>query len=237
MIVCGEEVYIISRSGQVAEVNAFAKECGVLQIPIVDAAVVFEDPYDGDIYFLVMRNALYVESMDHHLIPPFIMQEAGLVVNHVAKIHCQQRTQEDHRIIDKGSELHIRLRLEGIFSSFPTRRPSAEDLQRDHIECIYLSPADWNPNSDHFSNNEDMLIDFEGRAVENGSSARKVERSYLIEEVDAMDDPISVVQQFQIDAVQVGSEHLLDQEIGRIAEVSDASVGLNPYIDNSSSPL
>ena len=144
MIVCGKEVYIISRSGQVAEVNAFAKECGVLQIPIVDAAVVFEDPYNGEIYFLVMRNALYVESMDHHLIPPFIMQEAGLVVNDVAKIHCRQRTQEDHSIIDRDSKLHIRLRLEGIFSSFPTRKPSVEDLQRDHIECIYLSPADWN---------------------------------------------------------------------------------------------
>ena len=51
MIVCDKEVYIISRSGQVAEVNAFAKECGVLQILIVDAAVVFEDPYDGDIYY------------------------------------------------------------------------------------------------------------------------------------------------------------------------------------------
>ena len=171
MIVCGKEVYIISRSGQVAEVNAFAKECGVLQIPIVDAVVVFEDPYDGDIYFLVMQNALYVESMDHHLIPPFIMQEAGLVVNDVAKIHCQQCTQEDHSIIDKDSKLHIRLRLEGIFSSFPTRKPCHEDLQRDHIECIYLFPADWNPNSNHFSNKEDMLIDFEGRALESFSMA------------------------------------------------------------------
>ena len=74
MIVCGKEVYVISRSGQVAEVFAFAKECSVLQIPIVDAAIVFEDPYNGNIYFLVMRNALYVESMDHHLIPPFIMR-------------------------------------------------------------------------------------------------------------------------------------------------------------------
>ena len=83
-----------------------------------------------------------------------------------------------------------------------------------------------------------MLIDFEGRALENGSSARKVERSYLIEETDAVDvDPISVVQQFQIDAVQVGSEHLLDQEIERIAEVSDASVGLNPHIDTSCNTL
>ena len=81
MVVCGRDVYVISKSGQVVEVNAFAKECGVLQILIIDAAVVFEDPYNGNIYFLVIGNALYVESMDHHLIPPFIMREAGLVVN------------------------------------------------------------------------------------------------------------------------------------------------------------
>ena len=58
----------------------------------------------------------------------------------------------------------------------------------------------------------------------------------MIEEADAV-DPISVVQQYQIDAVQVGSEHLLDQEIDRIAEVSDASVGLNPRIDTSCNTL
>ena len=195
MIVCGRDVYIISKSGQVAEDNAFAKECGVLNIPIVNADVVFEDPYEGDIYFLVMRNALYVGSMDHHLIPPFIMQEAGLVVNDVPKIHCQHRTQEDHSIINQDSKLHIRLKLEGIFSSFPTRKLSKEDLQRDHIEAVYLSPAVWNPNSDHFSNNEDMLINFEGRAVENDSSPRKVERSYLIEDVK-IDDSIFLVYQF-----------------------------------------
>ena len=56
MIVCGRDVYIISKSGQIAEVNAFAKECGILQIPIIDAAVIFDDPYDGDIYLLVMQH-------------------------------------------------------------------------------------------------------------------------------------------------------------------------------------
>ena len=81
-----------------------------------------------------------------------------------------------------------------------------------------------------------MLIDFEGRALENESSAKKVERSYLIEEADVV-DPTSVAQQFQIDAVQIGSEHLLDQEIKRIAGVSNVSVGLNPHIDTSSNAL
>ena len=46
-------------------------------------------------------------------------------------------------------------------------------------------------------------IDFEGKAIKNNSSPRKVERSYLIEEADVVDS-ISVVHQYQIDAVQVG---------------------------------
>ena len=132
--------------------------------------------------------------------------------------------------------MHIRLKLEDIFSLFLTQKPSKEDLQRDHIECIYLSPAHWNPNSDHFSSNEDMLIDFEGRAIENDSSPRKVERSYLIKDVK-MNDPTLVVHQYQINAVQVGSENFSDQETSRIVEVSDASVGLNLHIDTSSNTL
>ena len=132
MIVCGRDVYIISKLGQVMEVNVFAKEWGILQILIVDAAVIFEDPYDGDIYLLVMQNALYVESMNHYLIPPFIMREAGLVVNDVAKIHCQYCTQEDHSIIDQDTKLYIQLKLEGIFSSFLTQKPAKEDLQKPY---------------------------------------------------------------------------------------------------------
>ena len=58
----------------------------------------------------------------------------------------------------------------------------------------------------------------------------------MIEEAGAV-DPISVVHQYQINAVQVGSEHLSDQEINQIGEVSDASFGLNPHIDHSSNTL
>ena len=71
-----------------------------------------------------------------------------------------------------------------------------------------------------------MLINFEGRAIENDSSARKVERSYLIEEMDVV-DPISVVHQYQIDAVQVGSKHLSDQEINRIVLSTTGNFTLN----------
>ena len=58
MIVCGKDVYVISKLGQTVEVNAFAKECGVLQIPIIDSAIVFEYPCNGDIYLLLIPLSL-----------------------------------------------------------------------------------------------------------------------------------------------------------------------------------
>ena len=81
-----------------------------------------------------------------------------------------------------------------------------------------------------------MLIGFEGRAVENDASLRKVERSYLIIEAGAY-DPVSVLHQYQINAVQGGSKHLSNQEINQFAHFSDAFVALNPHIDVSSNPL
>ena len=40
-------------------------------------------------YILTVRNALHVPSMEHNLIPPFIMREAGLVINDVPRIHTR----------------------------------------------------------------------------------------------------------------------------------------------------
>jgi len=62
-------------------VNAFASAVGSLkQVPLVDAAIVYEDN-NSQQYLLVFYNALYIPSMENHLIPPFILREAGLRVD------------------------------------------------------------------------------------------------------------------------------------------------------------
>ena len=58
-------------------------------VPIVDAAVIYDDPYTRKKYLLIARNALHVPSMQHHLVPPFVLREAGLIVNKTPK--CQRR--------------------------------------------------------------------------------------------------------------------------------------------------
>ena len=86
MPVVGRDSYVLSQTGKFAEVNAYDPQQGTRSIPIVDAALQYDCPYSGKLYILVLHNALHVATMPHHLIPPFIMREAGIIVNDIPKI-------------------------------------------------------------------------------------------------------------------------------------------------------
>ncbi len=98
-------------------VNAFASAVGSLkQVPLVDAAIVYEDN-NSQQYLLVFYNALYIPSMENHLIPPFILREAGLRVDETPKIQSTDPGEKTHTIYDPGTGLRIHLGLHGIFFS------------------------------------------------------------------------------------------------------------------------
>eukprot|EP00957_Ditylum_brightwellii_P040188 3040753-Ditylum_brightwellii.AAC.1 len=65
--------------------------------------------------------------MDHNLIPPFMLREAGIAVNETPKIHKKNPTVDDHTITFSNSGLRITMRLWGVFSYFPTSKPSIEE--------------------------------------------------------------------------------------------------------------
>ena len=124
MVVVGKICLIISYSDHSAVVSGFTQEIGTVQVPIVGAVIAYEDEYQaGKIYYLVVRNALYVKTLKHNLIPPFVMRKAGLEVNERAKIHSYPPCKEDHSILNPKSDFHIHLKLDGIFSYFDSRAP------------------------------------------------------------------------------------------------------------------
>ncbi|KAL7538844.1 hypothetical protein ACHAXR_009411 [Thalassiosira sp. AJA248-18] len=117
-------------------------------------------------YLLIVRNALYVSSMQHNLIPPFIMREAGLVVNDVPRIHCgDEVTRESHSIISRRDNIRIPLRLKGVFSYFASRKLTSDELENcEEMETLCLTPNSrrWNPHCDSYANNDDSFLDFRG---------------------------------------------------------------------------
>ena len=82
MFVFGNQGTTIQDTGKFDDVNEFAEDVGMMpRFPIVYSVVAYDCPYSGEVIFFVARNAIFVVSMDHNLVPPFIMQEAGLQMN------------------------------------------------------------------------------------------------------------------------------------------------------------
>jgi hypothetical protein len=78
--VVGRHAFIISDTGRVAGVNAFTPDYKPMQLSIVDTAIQYDCPYDGQTYIMVIHNALHVPSMKNNLMPPIVMREAAIQV-------------------------------------------------------------------------------------------------------------------------------------------------------------
>jgi hypothetical protein len=100
MLVVGIEAYILADLGKTPDVYPCTPDYKPMQVQMVDAAVRYESPFDGKVYILVIRNALYVPSMKYNLVPPFVMREAGIIVRDTPKIHMEEPTEEDHSLAD-----------------------------------------------------------------------------------------------------------------------------------------
>ena len=146
MIVPVKHCFVFECYGKSYNVDPFNNILGsVKDIQITDAAIDYYCPYSHEFYILIWRNSLYLPNMEYNLFPPFIMRESGSTVNDTPKIHCTDITSKYHCITFANSELKISLHINGTFSLFRTRRPTADELQS--CEKIFIIPnrQHWNP--------------------------------------------------------------------------------------------
>ena len=173
MPVVGKHAYIIAETGKTVDVSPFTPDYKPLTVPLVDATIKYDNPYNRKSCILVLRNALHVPSMDNNLIPPFMLREMGVAVNDVPKIHKEDPTVDDHAITFVEMGFRIPLSLWGIFSYFPTSKPTHDDLLNPN-EVYILSPATWNPHSDAYSTNEESMLDWEGNMQPKGDCQHRI---------------------------------------------------------------
>ena len=212
MVCLGSHCTVIRRTGKFVRVNAFASAVGSLNdVPLVDAAVVYEDN-NGERYLLVFYNALFIPSMKHHLIPPFILREAGLRVNEVPKIQSPDPGEETHSIYSPEWGLRIHLGLHGIFSYFSCRGMTRDEMRNwSDFKVIHATPkGTWNPYDSVFAEEEAGFINAEG-----GFNDEKLpeERKYhLIDEGEHVLSGLSDVQALYADPI---SAQQYQEEISR----------------------
>ena len=177
MVVVVKHATVIQKYGLYAGVKALSDEVSPMhKIPIVDAVITYDCQFTLKPFLLIVRNALHIPSMDHNLIPPFIMREAGLTLTEQPKRQCETPTVDDHSIFDIISQLRIHLKLNRVFSYFPTRKPT-------DLDVVFLMPdaESWDPHNAMYAKEEEVFIDTDGYVMPRviGEQRRLISENYL----------------------------------------------------------
>ena len=106
MVVLGSNFFVFESTGRIFNVQPFTSDLGIAKnVSIVDGSLAHDCPCIAEVYALVIINALYVPSIDHVLMPPFIMRYSGTTINDVPNVHWEGPIVECHRIYFKYSSL------------------------------------------------------------------------------------------------------------------------------------
>mmetsp|Transcript_26699 Transcript_26699/g.37842 ORF Transcript_26699/g.37842 Transcript_26699/m.37842 type:complete len:775 (+) Transcript_26699:4067-6391(+) len=183
-----------------------------MTVEVVDAAVQYVSPYTSTVAMLVIRNALEVPAMEHNLIPPFMMREAGVQVSSTPKIQISDPSVDDHAILFKETKFRIPLLLEGVFSYFPTSKPSESDLMASK-DVYILTPEHWDPHSPSYAANEESMLDWEGNLVESKFRKTEIPLIEIPDEGEIAGMKTSAVETSMVDAAMEAESYIPDDEI------------------------
>ena len=178
MAVAGKECTIISTSGQYANVTPFSSDLPMMErVEIGNVAMAYDCPYTGRTYLLFMPNSLLIPSMDHNLLPPFLIREASLFLDETPKFQSTNLSQNNHTIYDEETGMRIHLQLSGTFSYFPSRKLTAHEEEHcDDYPIVFLTPDSdrWDPQSRHYAEQEAAMIDHEGDIAQHDRKMKTV---------------------------------------------------------------
>jgi len=137
------------------DVHPYSEEYDPIKnIPITTAATVWTSE-KGDSFLLLFPEALFFgDRLKQSLICPNQLRANGLIVHDVPRQFDRNST---HSIrIPDAKNLIIPLELNGIMSCFPTRTPSADELE-NLPRVMMTSAAAWKPHSNSFADAEESF--------------------------------------------------------------------------------
>ncbi len=120
-----------------AEVSGFSQALQTLEdIPIVKAALAYDNPLTGETIILITNQALFFgDQLEHILLNPNQMRMHDIIVEDTPK-HLS-RGKSSHSIYTEDQCVHIPLQLHGIISFFSVRTPTMHELENcDSVTLI-----------------------------------------------------------------------------------------------------
>jgi hypothetical protein len=188
----GDGVMIVNETLKTVKATPFLKSLGsVTNVPIITAAVAYDDPRSGKTFVFLIHQALLFKGLKHCLLCPMQMRLNDVVVNERPKFLSMKPTEEDHAIV--CGKLLVPLELAGVTSYFPARKPTKQEYNDcERIELTYPEP-EWAPNDVWYSEEEDRFVHEDGSMT---LYERKYTRQIFACQTFSDDDVVTNLQQY-----------------------------------------
>ena len=136
---------------------------------IVSVSYAYDDPTTGEVWQLVVNQAIYAPTMPNSLLCPMQMRMNDVVINECPRCVATDPTDDTHTIRARGMDgtiTRIPLTVKGVTSCVLIRKTN----ETEYLECkrnkriIELTAEDpvWDPHDTQFERAEDALTEADG---------------------------------------------------------------------------
>jgi hypothetical protein len=152
---------IVNATDRYVNASPFFKSLGTIKrVPIVSAAVAYDDPRSGKVFVLIIHQALHFPDMKRCLLCPMQVRLNDVVINERPKFLTTNPTDKDHTIV--VDDLVICLKIHNVASYFEARTPTKKEYHEcTRIELTYPLP-EWSPHDPKYVEEEKKRTDEEG---------------------------------------------------------------------------
>ena len=169
--VLGKSCLLIQDFNRKVSISGWDATTGAKDCPTVTGVVAYDNLYTCQMHMLIFHQAIYLETMENHLICPMQCRVAGVTIHDCPKIFVTNPTDQSHAIVidadpytPEDKKLIIPLQLQGVSSVFPIRTPSHAEFDDEDIPRIVMTAEapEWDPKTSDWSKQEASMTDFRG---------------------------------------------------------------------------
>ena len=168
----GKDALIIYDYDRPVTVSGYDPGLGARTFRTVSAVLEYTSPLSGNVFHIVIHQAIEIPNLDHHLLCPMQCRVNDVTINDCPKFLTKDPTEETHAIIvtdptDQRGSLTLPLTLQGVTSYLPVSKPSLQDWNAGRFPVIELTSEQlpWDPSDMTYQQQEESTTDLNGLLI------------------------------------------------------------------------
>ena len=125
---------------------------------MVSSVIAYDHPESGDMYILVLRQAILIPQMENNLLCPLQMKDNDVRVNDEPKFMVPTPKDNYHAIVINGIDqdqqpINTPLYTKGVISYLPLQKPTKEEYERSEPDFrikMTVEEPEWDPRTTWF---------------------------------------------------------------------------------------